>query len=90
MVELPSHSLHRRVERAILGEAFPDVHRLLDLPGLAGVKRHRRFLHDPLSAFIAGYALHGGKGALSALLHVALDKACDDKRARRLFEAAFK
>jgi|YelNatPaOPRAMG01_1025707.scaffolds.fasta_scaffold293064_2 hypothetical protein len=87
---MPSHNLHRKVEQAILGETFSDVHRLLDLPGLMGVKRHRRFLHSPVEAFMVGYALHGEKGALSGLLHITLDKVCNDKKARRLVEAAFR
>jgi len=87
---MPSHKLHRRVCKAILNEAYPDVDRLLDLPGLVGVKRHRRFLHDPLSAFMVGYALHGQRGGLAGLLHVLVDHACNDKRVRKLVEAAFK
>jgi len=87
---MPSHKLHRKVSLSILGEAYPDVDRLLDLPGLMGVKRHRRFLHDPLSAFMVGYALHGHKGALSGLLHITLDKVCNDRKAKKLFEVAFR
>lgn len=64
--------------------------RLLDLPGLMGVKRHRRFLHDPLSAFMVGYALHGEKGGLASLIHITLDQVCNDKKTKRLMEAAFK
>jgi hypothetical protein len=61
------------VEKAVLGECFSDVHRTLDLVGVVGVRGHRRWLHDPLSAFMVGYALHGEKGALSGLLHITLD-----------------
>jgi hypothetical protein len=39
---------------------------------------------------MVGYALHGEKGALSGLLHITLDKVCNDKKARRLVEEAFK
>jgi hypothetical protein len=87
---MPSHNLHRKVCKAILNEAYPDVDRLLDLPGLMGVRRHRRFLHDPLSAFMIGYALHGEKGALAGLTHITLDKVCNDRKARRLVEVAFR
>jgi hypothetical protein len=87
---MPSHQLHRKVSLSILGQAYPDVDRLLDLPGLMGVKHHRRFLHDPLSAFMIGYALHGEKGALAGFTHILLDKVCNDRNTRRLVEAAFR
>jgi hypothetical protein len=37
-----------------------------------------------------GYALHGEKGALAGFTHILLDKVCNDRKARRLVEAAFK
>jgi hypothetical protein len=82
--------LHRKVSLSILGEAYPDVDRLLDLPGLMGVRKHRRFLHDSFSAFMVGYALHGEKGAMSALIHISLDKVCNDRKTKRLVEVAFR
>jgi hypothetical protein len=87
---MPSHRLHRAVEKAILGESFSDIHRTLDLVGVVGMRGHRRWLHDPFSAFMVGYALHGQKGAMSGLLHITLDKVCNDRKARRLVEASFK
>lgn len=87
---MPSHSLHRKVCLWVLGETFRDVDRVLDLPGIAGVRRHRRFFHKPFEAWAIGYALHGEKGALAGLLHVVLDAACNDKVVRKLMEAAFK
>jgi len=81
---MPDHRLHRKVERLILNTDLKDVHVALDMPAMLGVKGHRRFFHDPVSAALIGYALHGSGGALSALLHIALDQACNDKNVRRL------
>jgi len=84
VIKIPRHSVHRAVEKLLLGSDFKDVHVALDMPAMLGVKGHRRFFHDPVSAALIGYALHGSGGALSALLHIALDQACNDKNVRRL------
>jgi hypothetical protein len=39
---------------------------------------------------MVGYALHGEKGGMSALIHITLDKVCNDRKARRLVEVAFR
>jgi hypothetical protein len=81
---LPSHRIHRMVERALLGREYPDVHRILDLPAYFVGKSHRRYLHDPLTAYLVGYALHGHRGGLASLLHIIVDRVYGDRRARRL------
>ena len=81
---MPSHELHRKIERLLLGSDFRDVHLALDMPAFLGVKGHRRFFHDPVSAALIGYALHGSRGALSALLHIALDRAVKGRKAKLL------
>jgi hypothetical protein len=87
---MPSHKVHREVSKLVLGEPYERVHMLLDMPAFFIPKGHRRFFHDPVSAYFIGYALDGEKGGEAALLHVLVDKLCDDKRVKRLFTRVFR
>jgi hypothetical protein len=72
---VPGRRLHESLDRILLGQRYPLVHRLLDLPSMWLGERHRELLHDELTATLAGLAVEGPRGALSALLHVWLDRA---------------
>lgn len=84
---MPTHREHRKVARLLLGKDYPDIDMLLDLPAFMGVKKHRRFFHDPMSAFMIGYVRHGVKGGLAGLIHIMLDNASKDKRTLKLMKA---
>jgi len=70
---LPSRKVHEALDRVFLGRKFSQVHRLIDLPARSVGKKHRALFHDPLSAIAIGYAVGGLDGAMSALLHIAVD-----------------
>lgn len=71
---MPSWRLHRLVDKIVLGREYPEVHRALDLPYLWLGPKHRILFHDPITATMMGYAIAGPRGALSALLHITLDR----------------
>jgi hypothetical protein len=71
---VPSWRLHRLVDKIVLGREYPEVHRALDLPYLWLGPKHRILFHDPITATMMGYAIAGPRGALSALLHITLDR----------------
>jgi hypothetical protein len=87
---MPSHSVHRAVSKLVLGKPYEQIHMLLDLPAFFIPKGHRRFFHDPVSAYFIGYALDGEKGGEAALLHIIVDQVCTDKRVGRLFRKVFR
>jgi hypothetical protein len=65
--------VHEALDRIFLGRKFSQVHRLLDSPHRTLGRRHRALFHDPLSAIAIGYAVGELEGAMSALLHIAVD-----------------
>jgi len=67
-----------------LGKEHGDVHRLMDFPALV-TKRHRRYLHDPVS--ILAVFGHDRDRLLAALLHACTDRACMNPRVKRVLEA---
>lgn len=70
---MPSRRVHEAIDRVFLGRKFSQVHKLLDSPHRALGRKHRALFHDHLSASLIGYAVAGWDGAMSALLHVAMD-----------------
>jgi hypothetical protein len=72
---MPSQDLHRKLDRLLLGKSYPRVHTTLDLPSTWLGKEHRILFHDEPTAILIGLAVGGIEGAISALLHVWLDRA---------------
>jgi len=72
---MPSQDLHRKLDRLLLGKSYPKVHTTLDLPSTWLGKGHRILFHDEPTAMLIGLAVGGVEGAMSALLHVWLDRA---------------
>jgi len=71
---MPSHEIHKRIDKLILGKEFPQVHEFLDKPAAWVKTGHRRFRHDE---DILGWVLlakRDVRAAASALLHLLADK----------------
>jgi hypothetical protein len=68
---LPSHKVHRAVDRLLLGREYEDVHAWMDEPFRWLGPKHRILRHDPLS--IAVRYWNDPDRALSAFLHIATD-----------------
>lgn len=68
---MPSHRVHRRIDKVFLGREYPEVHRWMDKPYTVLGRRHRILRHDPLS--ILYLALINPRYGASALLHVLAD-----------------
>jgi hypothetical protein len=79
---VPSWRLHRLVDKIVLGREYPEVHRALDLPYLWLGPKHRILFHDPVTATLLGFMIAGPGGALSALLHITLDRELSNRVAR--------
>ena len=76
---MPSHRIHRLIDRLLLGEEQGDVHRFLDSLAFLG-KSHRRLPpHDLFSLVI--YARGDAKKLLAGLVHLMLDEA--ESKAKR-------
>jgi len=65
---MPSHKLHRRVDRLILKKSFPKVHIAKDWPYVVLGPRHRILFHDMTTNFLIGL-LYGREAFISACLH---------------------
>ena len=78
--DLPSHKVHRFVDRQLFGRSFGRVHRKIDEPYLLLRSKHRVLFHDPAAACaIAQYCYPGCDDAvLAALNHINLDLMCSN------------
>jgi len=70
---MPSHRIHKLVDKIFLGREYPDVHRDLDEPAKWLGKRHRILRHDPLYVFLRYH--NNPKKMISGLLHIITDLA---------------
>jgi len=71
---MPSHKIHRRIDKLILGKEFPRVHEFLDRPAAWVKTGHRRFRHgEDIVAWVL-LAKNDVKAAASALLHLLADE----------------
>ena len=78
---MPSHKTHRKVDRLVLGEEFPEVHFYKDRPYKYLGPRHRIVRHDIVTDLMIG-AICGRKAFMSALLHDAADFGMSEARRR--------
>jgi hypothetical protein len=66
---MPSHKIHRLIDRLVLGKEMEIVHLIKDHPyKLWPGKKHREWLHDRRTNLLLGVIL-GPKAFLSAELH---------------------
>jgi len=68
---LPSHRVHRLIDRLLLGREYPEVHRYIDEPYKVLGPRHRVLRHDLLTVLQLA-SIDPAYGA-SALLHILAD-----------------
>jgi len=71
---VPNRQTHEALDKLVLGKKYTNVHKILDLPSLWLGERHRLLFHDEVTAMLIGFLVDGNGGAMSALLHVLLDK----------------
>jgi hypothetical protein len=71
---MPGRKVHEIVDVLLLGQKCSQVHKMIDLPSIWLGKGHRVLFHDEPTALLIGYVVGGPKGALSALLHIWLDR----------------
>lgn len=76
---MPDRSTHKKISEILLGNACEDTHAAIDEPVKRYGSGHRRFYHDPLSAFLIGISKDGYKGAISGLIHITTDRYVDSK-----------
>jgi hypothetical protein len=78
---MPGHKVHRYVTRLFFGKSYSEVHKALDRAYVFAGRKHRRFFHEPLEAYVMGnVASLDGKGGHVALLHIWLDNECTENR----------
>lgn len=68
---MPSHQLHLRLEKLLLGRSYLRVSQALDSPYRILGRAHRKANHDLLT--IAYYYLRDPRQGLAAWLHIMLD-----------------
>lgn len=71
---MPNRQTHEALDKLVLGKKYTNVHKILDLPSLWLGERHRLLFHDEATAMLIGFLVDGNGGAVSALLHVLLDR----------------
>jgi len=79
---MPSHRVHRAIDRLVLGRELPHVHRFKDKPYKVLGRRHRVVFHDPDTNIILGL-LFGPEAMVSGFLHDLADQAESLARKRR-------
>lgn len=72
---MPDRSVHNLIALALMKRSFNQVNRTLDMPYKVYGSAHRKYFHDPLSAYLIGYALAGNEGGKAALIHLLTDQA---------------
>jgi hypothetical protein len=76
---VPKHKTHRHFARSVLGKAYREVDRQIDLPYIWLGRKHRALFHTYYEAFCVGYITSGEwKGALAGVYHVWLDRKCSE------------
>lgn len=78
MSEIPRHSVHRLIDKLLLGREMREVHILKDLPYKVFGRRHRVLLHDETSDLMC-LLLYGPRGYVSSKLHNLADKYLDSE-----------
>lgn len=85
MVSLARHRVHRAISRMLLGNAHNDVNKIMDAPYKMLGKKHRILFHDPLS--VLALFPNDRERQSAALLHIAVDKACENRFVEKMLEA---
>ena len=82
---MPSHKVHKFVNKLFLKKEYEDINRLLDAPYKVLGPRHRILLHDEKSTPLFVWAVTKDfKKALAAYLHIITDRSFSEwKRKRR-------
>jgi len=73
---MPAHDFHENIDQIMLGEAFPDVHDVLDIYAATLGPEHRRYYHNDDAV---EYMMQAGGvyAAWSAFYHIVLDRVSD-------------
>lgn len=78
---MPSHKVHRAIDKLFLGKEFDMVHKLKDAPASIVGPSHRKYFHDHLTNALIGLA-YGPQAFISAELHDWADKNFIEKNGR--------
>ena len=75
---LPSHKVHRFLDRQLFGRSFSRVHVEIDWPYWILGSKHRIFFHDPVSACAIAQKCYpdDNDAVLAGLYHICLDEMC--------------
>lgn len=74
---MPDHKLHITVDLIFLGKEFPEVHKFMDMFQPILQSNHRAINHD-METVMKIAEENGGEAAMSAYLHIMLDKISDE------------
>jgi hypothetical protein len=69
------HKEHRAIDRAVLRQEFPKVHRWMDQPAWRCGPGHRKYRHDARAVVLMALRERDPRAGVSALLHIAADFA---------------
>ncbi|MEM5869681.1 MAG: hypothetical protein QXR09_00735 [Candidatus Aenigmatarchaeota archaeon] len=69
-----------------MGKSCEKTNKVIDYPVKFLGRKHRILFHDPLSALIIGIAYDGVEGAVSGLLHIAVDKICSRYHVEKILD----
>ena len=86
---MPRRKIHDSINVIVLGKAYSEVNKVLDLPAKVVGSSHRKFLHSVPEAFLLGVLLTGDlDGGIGGVLHVIVDSF--DSSAKREFKKIVK
>jgi len=69
------HKEHRAIDRLVLGQEFPQVHRWMDQPAYRCGPGHRKYRHDMRAVVLMALRHQDPRAGAAALLHIAADFA---------------
>ena len=79
---MPSHQVHKLVDKLVLGRKYPHVHKLKDKPYKVLGRYHRVIGHDPFFNLLIA-CIFGPDAFLSACLHDLTDRLVSGAKCRR-------
>lgn len=85
---MPSHDVHKLIDKLFLNKEYSDIHKFLDDPVRWAGPSHRKYRHDPQTLLMILLARQDIDSFLAASLHLMADEG--QRQAKRAVRNAVK